>query len=83
MLSELYNPETAVESGFLDEIVEADQLMIIAQKKAEQYSKLSLKAHKDSKKRTRKKMLRSLKWGRYADKVSFVWTGVKRVVGLK
>lgn len=84
LLSELYNPETAVESGFLDEVADdAEQLMEKAMQKAEKYAELDSKAHRQSKLRMRKKTLKSLKMARYADKIGFIGQGLKRAIGIK
>jgi enoyl-CoA hydratase len=58
--AELFNPETAVLAGFLDQVVEADQLMDTAQAVAKQMSSLNMTAHHGTKLKERKSILASL-----------------------
>jgi enoyl-CoA hydratase len=58
--SEIYNPEDAVKSGFLDKVVPASHLMPTAIKVAEMFSKLHSKAHAETKIKVRKPHLESL-----------------------
>lgn len=83
LLSHLYNPKTAVDAGFLDEVVPQQDLQSIAIQKAKQFSALDLKAHQLSKQRLRRKMLKRLNRAIFLDKISFIWMGVKRVFGVR
>lgn len=56
----LYDAEGAVESGYLDEAVDAGQLMYRAVAIAEQLSGLNMRAHKDTKDRVRAPLYRAL-----------------------
>lgn len=58
--AELFNPETAVLAGFLDQVVEADQLMVTAHAVAQQMSSLNMTAHHGTKLKERKSILASL-----------------------
>ncbi len=78
LLSETYNPESAVNAGFIDRVVAPNQLMEEALKLANEYTKLDLKAHYESKMRVRSGTLSALKSAINADKRDFVMMGVKR-----
>ena len=58
--AELYPPETAVLAGFLDHVVEEDQLMDTAQAVAKQMQSLNMTAHHGTKLRERQSILASL-----------------------
>ncbi|MCM0612915.1 crotonase/enoyl-CoA hydratase family protein [Marinobacter sediminum] len=47
--AEIYSPEGAVEAGFLDEVVAPEQLMVRANELAQQFRKLNMRAHKETK----------------------------------
>lgn len=47
--AEIYSPEGAVEAGFLDEVVAPEQLMARASELAQQFRKLNMRAHKETK----------------------------------
>jgi len=81
MLAEYYSPANAIESGFMDEVVPYAKLMNEARNKATEYLKLDLKAHYKTKKRARKVILRAIKKGIFTDRFSFIWMGVKKVLG--
>ena len=52
-LAKVYDPETAVDAGYLDEVVAVEQLQIRAIELAEQLTGLDMEAHKNSKARVR------------------------------
>ena len=52
-LAKIYDPSSAVEAGYLDEVVDADQLQASAIALAEQLAGLDMEAHKNSKARVR------------------------------
>ena len=58
--AELFSPTTAVLAGFLDQVVEADQLMTTAQAIAEQMQSLNMTAHHGTKLKERQSILISL-----------------------
>lgn len=51
--AEMFDPKTAISAGILDVIVPADQLMAAAQKAAEQFKQLNMKAHHGTKLKSR------------------------------
>jgi enoyl-CoA hydratase len=60
-LAEVYSPDTAVEAGFLDKVVDAAGLREAAQAAAEGFLKLNMDAHAASKLRVRKQALEGLR----------------------
>ena len=60
-LAHFFEVDEALEAGFLDQAVESDQVLPEATRKAEEFLKLDLEAHKNSKLRLREPMLSSLK----------------------
>lgn len=50
-LGELFNPQDALQVGYVDEVVDEGQLLEVALQRAEQFSKLDMKAHYITKKR--------------------------------
>ena len=60
-LSEFFDVETALKSGFFDELVEPVGLMDRAGKIAEDVKQLHARAHKDSKRRIRAKLIRRIR----------------------
>lgn len=55
--AEIYNPEGAVEAGFLDEVVAPEQLMERANEVARQFQKLNMTAHKQTKRKAKAEYL--------------------------
>ena len=80
LLSEVFDPESAVEAGFLDRLVDADQLTQEAQQLAKLYLALDAKAHQESKLRMRQVVLRKMKSSIKADRRGFVFQGLKRML---
>jgi enoyl-CoA hydratase len=60
-LAEVYSPDTAIEAGFLDKVVDAADLREAAQTAAERFLKLNMDAHAASKLRVRKQALEGLR----------------------
>ena len=58
--AEMFNPQSAREAGFLDEVVPADELMNAARAMAGQLKKINLKAHANTKLKVRKTLLQAL-----------------------
>lgn len=79
LLSEVFNPDEAVEAGILDQVVEPNELMNTAEALATGYLKLDDLAHKESKLRMRKSFLNKLKRTIKADRRGFVLQGIKRM----
>ncbi|MFI8481041.1 crotonase/enoyl-CoA hydratase family protein [Pseudomonas sp. NPDC078700] len=57
---EMFDPQGAVEAGFLDKVVPAEQLMATAQAVAQQLKKINMTAHKNTKLKVRKALLETL-----------------------
>ncbi|MGX5219676.1 MULTISPECIES: crotonase/enoyl-CoA hydratase family protein [Pseudomonas] len=57
---EMFDPQGAVEAGFLDKVVPAEQLMAAAQAAAQQLKKINMTAHKNTKLKVRKALLETL-----------------------
>lgn len=60
-LSEFFDPESALDAGFFDELVEPDQLMARARARAEELQGLDFHAHAGSKRRIRKAVIRKIR----------------------
>lgn len=58
--AEIFNPEDAVAAGFLDEVVAPGQLMARARAVAEAFQKLNMRAHKQTKQKTKAQYLELL-----------------------
>ncbi|MEK1943897.1 MAG: crotonase/enoyl-CoA hydratase family protein [Pseudomonas sp.] len=65
---EMFNPQTAVDAGFLDTVVPAEQLLPTAIAAAQQLKKINMKAHKNTKLKVRKALLETLDWAIEEDK---------------
>ncbi len=83
LLSEVFNPDEAVGAGFIDQVVEPDELMSVAQELATGYLGLNDLAHVESKLRMRKRFLHKLKRAIKADRRGFILQGVKRMLAGK
>ncbi len=84
LLSECYSPDTAVEAGFLDRVVEPGELQVLAQEQARGYLKLDRQAHRASKLGLRHDMLKQLDAAIRRDRLEFMARGVTAVLsGLK
>ena len=57
---ELFDPQGAVDAGFLDKVVPAEQLLPTALAVAQQMKKINMTAHKNTKLKTRKGLLDTL-----------------------
>jgi enoyl-CoA hydratase len=57
---EMFNPQTAVTAGFLDVVVEAEELQSAALAAARQLKKINMTAHKNTKLKVRKSLLEAL-----------------------
>jgi len=70
-LAHFFEIDEALEAGFLDQVAEPDQVLAEATLKAEEFLKLDLDAHKNSKLRLREPMLSALRLA--IDKDIEVW----------
>jgi len=57
---EMFEPQGAVDAGFLDKVVPAEQLMASAQAVAQQLKKINMNAHKNTKLKVRQALLDTL-----------------------
>ena len=57
---EMFNPQSAVDAGFLDKVVPAQELQNAALEAARQLQKINMKAHKNTKLKVRKALLEAL-----------------------
>ncbi|MWV16158.1 crotonase/enoyl-CoA hydratase family protein [Pseudomonas sp. L-22-4S-12] len=57
---EIFNPRDAVDAGFLDKVVPAEELMATAVAVAQQLKKINMTAHKNTKLKVRKAFLETL-----------------------
>ena len=57
---EMFNPQSAVDAGFLDKVVSAQELQNAALEAARQLQKINMKAHKNTKLKVRKALLEAL-----------------------
>lgn len=57
---EMFNPASAIDAGFLDQVVKPDALLDTAREVAHQLKKINMKAHKNTKLKVRKELLDSL-----------------------
>ncbi|RIA36194.1 enoyl-CoA hydratase [Ectopseudomonas oleovorans] len=57
---EMFDPVGAVDAGFLDKVVPAEQLLPTAQAAAQQMKKINMTAHKNTKLKVRKALLETL-----------------------
>jgi enoyl-CoA hydratase len=57
---EMFDPQGAVDAGFLDKVVPAEQLLATAQAVAQQMKKINMTAHKNTKLKVRKALLEAL-----------------------
>ncbi|WP_137886839.1 crotonase/enoyl-CoA hydratase family protein [Pseudomonas sp. 2FE] len=57
---EMFDPQGAVDAGFLDKVVPAEQLMASAIAAAQQLKKINMTAHKNTKLKVRKALLETL-----------------------
>ena len=83
LLSELYQPEAAIEAGFLDQLVPFEELNQNAALLAKQLAALDANAHRQSKARTRKTMLRRLWWAIHKDWLDFIRQGLMKSIQKK
>lgn len=58
--AEMFNPQDAVDAGFLDKVVSAEELQGVALEAARQLKKINMSAHKNTKLKVRKALLDAL-----------------------
>ena len=68
--AEMFNPQSAKDAGFLDEVVAPEELMNAAHRMAQQLKTINLKAHSKTKLKVRKNLLETLDQAIEMDKTS-------------
>ena len=77
VLSEQFDPESALNEGFFDELADADDLMTRAACHAGEYGKLDMRAHATSKRRIRAALIRKIRFGIPLDLLDAVMLGLR------
>ncbi len=77
-LSEYFDPESALEAGFFDELVETAELMSRAAARANSALELDKHAHTVSKRRIRKKLIRKIRFSVPLDLLDAALVGLRR-----
>ena len=80
ILSETYDPEEAIEAGFLDRVVPPGDLLRDASELAHRLAELDLKAHRETKLRVRRTSLRALRKAIWKDRLDFIAKGIARAL---
>lgn len=75
--AEVYNPDTAVEAGFLDRVVAPEDLHQEALTVAQRLSKLDLDAHRRSKLRARRQLIQKMKRANFYDRFDIIRQGIR------
>lgn len=76
-LSEEFNPESALKSGFFDELVEPGDLMARAEALAGKFETLDARAHKTTKRRIRASLIRRIRLSLPLDLLDAVMMGLR------
>ena len=76
-LSQYFDPESALKSGFFDELVDPDALMARAEARMNDAMKLDQRAHTESKRRIRKALIRKLRLGAPLDLLDAALIGLR------
>lgn len=77
-LAEYFTPETALTSGFFDELIEPDELMSRAGTLAAQFKELDPTAHTVSKRRIRARLIRKIRFSIPLDLLDAMLLGLRR-----
>lgn len=77
-LSEFFDPESALEAGFFDELVEPGELMSRAEARANNALELDSHAHTVSKRRVRRKLIRNIRCSVPLDLIDAALAGLRR-----
>ena len=76
-LSEAFDPESALNAGFFDEIVAPDELTARAEVHAAEFEKLNPRAHRASKRRIRGALIRKIRFGIPLDLLDAMMLGLR------
>ena len=74
--AEMFTPQGAMEAGFLDKVVAIEELMPTALAVAQEFKKLNMSAHKNTKLKVRKALLDTMDRSIELDKQTSVTIGV-------
>ena len=80
-LAEYFDPESAMQAGFFDELVMPDELLPRVTALARQFSELDMPAHKASKRQERAALIRRLRRNVPLDLISAALQGMRRSRG--
>lgn len=80
LFAEVYNPETALSAGYLDEVTADGQALARAQEYAQSLKALDPKAFSQSKARDRRKAQHHLYWAITKDRLDFARQGLWRLI---
>jgi enoyl-CoA hydratase len=78
-LSEYFPVEEAQRAGFFDELADSAELMPRAVARAAEFGKLDPRAHKASKRRIRRALIRKARWLVHRDMLDVALLGLKRM----
>lgn len=81
LLAETFTPDTAKAAGFLDQVVVPDELHSVALATAEELSRLDMRAHHQTKLRSRATTVRAMRKAMLTDAGGFVMHGVRSYAG--
>lgn len=77
-LAQYFDPDTAKQAGFFDELCETSELVTRANAVAEQYKELDERAHAGSKRRIRQALIRRIRVSVWLDLLDAVMAGLRR-----
>lgn len=77
-LSAEFDPESALQAGFFDELVDAKHLQALAEQRAAAYLALDMPAHSASKRRIRAALTRKLRRSVHCDLLDAMMTGIRK-----
>ena len=83
ILAEYFSVDAALNAGFFDAVAEGEELLQTAQNKAEEFAKLDMDAHRISKRRVRKDVIKQIRRCVPLDLKDALVIGVKSVMGRK
>jgi len=76
-LSNYFDPDTALNAGFFDEIADTGELLARARLRAAEFQKLDLRAHAASKRRIRARLVRTIRYSIWLDLLDAVRMGLR------
>ena len=77
-LSHYFNVEEALHAGLFDELVEPAELTARAKQRAHELAKLDMHAHRVTKRRIRRALIRRIRWSIPLDLIDAMLTGLRR-----